>query len=52
MKNKYNYYVNFPFENRVEGPMALNRALLLRQRSDVPAEILMIVVDVNGNEVK
>lgn len=53
MKMLNKYYVYYPEQDYIEGPMSFKKACKVREDSlYINAQILMLVVDENGREVK
>lgn len=53
MKMSVKYYVYYPEQDYIEGPMTFRNACKVRENSYfLDAQILMLVVDENGREVK
>lgn len=49
---KYRFYVLYTIDNKIRGPMTLKDAVKMRENALTPAQILMLVVNEDGKEVK
>lgn len=50
--NGKKYYLKYWWEDNVVGPMTFKDALLRQEISETPCDILKVVIDANGKEVR
>lgn len=52
MESRELFYIKSWTETKVEGPVSFKEAVRLQRMYDFPVEILKVVIDSNGKEVK